>query len=186
MSTLSKLYTKSRRMRSLLSNFISLCKSQHITVLPVYLDSLSNAVADMLSRSFESHGSTLSDSILSDVHACLPHFTRFSVTTYSLPPLPNRAILAVPPWHLLPQYLHLLISRRHPSATLLPLWPHQVWWPLLRYQDRSNIPPTILLQPVKSTPYQNGRWGATLLLWGFEPTAHLIRRLNNRGWSPTD
>ena len=91
--------------------------------MPVYIESLSNAVADVLSRSFVSHGATLAPHVLGDLEPFHGFYT-VPFPTYSLPPLPPGNLRAAPPWHLLPQYLRALLRRKTKSMTVVPFWPH--------------------------------------------------------------
>lgn len=47
---LRSLYTKSRSLRTVLANIVRVCRGAHISLVPTYIASATNELADALSR----------------------------------------------------------------------------------------------------------------------------------------
>jgi hypothetical protein len=121
--TLQKLYTKSKALRTLLGHFIALCKEKGISLTATYIDSLSNAVADVLSRSVNSHSVALAPTVFTVLQAIFPSFEALSFSPARLRALPRVPTLLQPPWHHIPALLHQLSETTAPAVVVLPFWP---------------------------------------------------------------
>lgn len=62
------MYTKSRSLRTVLSNIVRVCRGSHIQLIPTYIASATNELADALSRTLGSTHAHVSHTFLSWLH----------------------------------------------------------------------------------------------------------------------
>ena len=149
------------------------CKRASISLSPVYIESVANALADALSRTVENRATVASDEWLSLFRHLgfkkLVDFTSFRPGTQL--PRDTHPLLALPPWHHIPHLLLALARRRGPSAALVPLWPAQPWWSLIH-----RIPQPLHLYQL-TRQFMSKQWDGLLIICGRSPSAAQCRRL---------
>jgi hypothetical protein len=97
------MYTKSRGLRTVLANIVRICRGANISLIPTYIASASNELADALSRMFGSQHAHTSASFIQLLRDLFPHHRYHP---YRDPPLdPLLPLLLIPPWPDLPRWL---------------------------------------------------------------------------------
>ena len=149
------------------------CRRSRISLSPVYIESVANALADALSRTVENRATLLHSAWSHSLHKLgysrLVDFRSFRPGT--LLPRDPHPLLALPPWHLIPPLLLALAKRKGPSAAIVPLWPAQPWWSLIH-----RLPHPLHLFRLPQ-PFQSKHWDGLMILCGQSPSALQLRRL---------
>ena len=161
------MYTRSRKLRLILGSVIRTCKQSNISLSPVYIESISNALADALSRTIESRATVLTDSWFARVSKLLNYqILDFNSFRPDAPiPRTRQPLLALPPWHAIPHLLLKLAARKPPSAAIVPFWPAQPWWSLLH-----RLPQPLYMYRLPQ-PFLSKHWDGLLIICGVSLSA---------------